>query len=209
MKEFKGLKIPDENEICCLMTDEGIMPEKCQLLLCSECIFNPTHAQILAQYIVTHKCDITDIIVPFGMLSEEKKKELLNARGDEKRNIQVFECNSSWQFLDKHSCINKDFTYRLNLNYKPKEKIYRDMTLDEIWEKRKEWEFEYVFRHSTFYSNYSIMFWHKILDIDDKTEALESTIKERFMSNEIANLRYRPINSNDDYKPLPKIEVKE
>lgn len=82
MKEFEGLKIPD-GDILFLLETGTLGIRKCDINIpcdswgCSKClIYNPI---ALAKYIATYLTPIDQIYVPFGMLSEEKQRELRKA----------------------------------------------------------------------------------------------------------------------------------
>jgi len=91
---------------------------------------------------------------------------------------------------------------------KVKVKQYRDMSLGEIWEKRNEWEFKF---HDMVGA-----ITDKEVNSNEETIRIGFTPKAemdiswfRVKQEHVKELQYNPIGSTDEFKPLPKQEVKD
>lgn len=94
----------------------------CTHIECWKCIYGTRKKQILAcaEYIATHLTPITDLYVPFGMLSKEKQAELKKAN-NRQGNI----------LMSGNKITNPDFNcpnnvYRLDPKYKSEEQKKAD-----------------------------------------------------------------------------------
>ena len=208
--QFKGRKVYDRMAINCRECRCNCAREE-DFMVCNECIFESGNELILAEYLLTHHCKLTENIMQFGMLSKEKQYEfkavekIVNA----KSNIQIECAPRIFRNLCGRSSWSNNSVFRLDPDWKPEPpapvKKTRQMTAEELyrWSGTNGYEVK-AYRNGD-YREGIISAFNGLRGASEQNALLDIGAF-RFSANEITH--YRKAYSQDEWKKIEEVEDK-
>lgn len=142
-KEYEGFSVPKGDILKDMYSHhnkEGACMSKCGVGSCKKCLLKFGGEVLISKFIATHLTPITELYVPYGMLSEAKKKELHEAQVTEDgwSNIQIMNLSHFHRQRGSADFVNDSFVYRLDPEWVPKKvtitiNVYKNGAIDDTF----------------------------------------------------------------------------